>query len=196
MESFARRRSQRIYIFAAIHSRTKSTGLTNLRLQAHDLLLQPDHSAQIPFPGLLTYTRDMPTVMLTNACTPLAELFDLDDLYTLCTRPSASVIFKPDRTPATHFDQLPASTMPIFPIERSISVKGLSVRRKQIPIFPAFCLVDYKVQGSTLSAAILDLKNDTARRGQDSHRKYCSLYVQLSRLRSFEGLHLLQKNLY
>ena len=83
--------------------------------------------------------------------------------------------------------------MPIFPIERSITVKGLSVRRKQIPICPAFCLTDYKVQGSTLSAAILDLKSDAARRGQDSHRKYCSLYVQLSRLRSFQGLHLLQK---
>lgn len=83
--------------------------------------------------------------------------------------------------------------MPIFPIERSITVKGLSVRRKQIPICPAFCLTDYKVQGSTISAAILDLKSDTARRGQDSHRKYCSLYVQLSRLRSFQGLHLLQK---
>ncbi|KAJ6125948.1 hypothetical protein N7471_010441 [Penicillium samsonianum] len=83
--------------------------------------------------------------------------------------------------------------MPIFPIERSITVKGLSVRRKQIPICPAFCLTDYKVQGSTLSAAILDLKNGTARRGQDSHRKYCSLYVQLSRLQSFHGLHLLEK---
>ncbi|KAJ5724861.1 hypothetical protein N7493_006589 [Penicillium malachiteum] len=82
--------------------------------------------------------------------------------------------------------------MPIFPIERSITVKGLSVRRKQIPVCPAFCLTDYKVQGSTLSAAILDLKNDAARRGQDSHRQYCSLYVQISRLRSFRGLHLLQ----
>jgi hypothetical protein len=74
IESFARRRSQRIYVFAATHSRTKSTGPTNLRLQAHDLLLQPDHSAQIPFPGLLFYTRDMPTVMLTNACTPLGQV--------------------------------------------------------------------------------------------------------------------------
>jgi hypothetical protein len=82
--------------------------------------------------------------------------------------------------------------MPIFPIERSISVKGLSVRRKQVPICPAFRLTDYKVQGSTLSSAILDLKNDPSRRGQDSHRKYCSLYVQLSRLKSFRGLHLLQ----
>jgi hypothetical protein len=74
IENFARRRSQKIYLFAAIHSRTKSTGPTNLRLQAHDLLLQPDHSAQIPFPGLLFYTRAMPTVMLTNACTPLGQV--------------------------------------------------------------------------------------------------------------------------
>lgn len=34
----------------------------------------PIVSAQIPFPGLLTYTRDMPTVMLTNACTPLGQV--------------------------------------------------------------------------------------------------------------------------
>jgi hypothetical protein len=58
---------------------------------------------------------------------------------------------------------------------------------------PAFCLTDYKVQGSTLSAAILDLKDDPTIRGQDHHRKYCSMYVQLSRLRSSKGLHLLQK---
>jgi hypothetical protein len=109
-----------------------------------------------------------------------------------CTRPPASILFKPDRPLATNFDQLPNAIMPIFPIERSISVKGLSVRRKQVPICPAFRLTDYKVQGSTLSSAILDLKNDPSRRGQDSHRKYCSLYVQLSRLKSFRGLHLLQ----
>jgi hypothetical protein len=74
IENFARQRSQKIYLFAAVHSRTKSNGPTNLRLQAHDLLLQPDHSAQIPFPGLLFYTRDVPTVMLTNACTPLGQV--------------------------------------------------------------------------------------------------------------------------
>lgn len=116
----------------------------------------------------------------------------MDDLYTFCTKPPAYVLFKPDRPQSSKFDQLPPSTMPIFPIERSISLKGLSVRRKQVPLCPAFCLTDYKVQGSTLSAAILDLKNDPTRRGQDSHRKYCSLYVQLSRVRSFSGLHILQ----
>jgi hypothetical protein len=58
---------------------------------------------------------------------------------------------------------------------------------------PAFCLTDYKVQGSTLTPAIIDLKNDPTIRGVDHHRNYCSMYVQLSRLRSSKGLHLLQK---
>lgn len=58
---------------------------------------------------------------------------------------------------------------------------------------PAFSLTDYKVQGSTFTEAILDLKNDPTRRGWDAHRKYCSIYVQLSRLRSLDGLLLLQK---
>lgn len=58
---------------------------------------------------------------------------------------------------------------------------------------PAFCLTDYKVQGSTLESAILDLKDDSPAQGQDCHKKYCSTYVQLSRLQSLRGLQLLQK---
>jgi hypothetical protein len=58
---------------------------------------------------------------------------------------------------------------------------------------PAFCLTDYKVQGSTLDSAILDLKDDPTMRGRDRHQKFCSTYVQLSRLRTREGLHLLQE---
>ena len=58
---------------------------------------------------------------------------------------------------------------------------------------PSFSLTDYKVQGATLAAAILDLKNDPTIRGRDRHQKFCSLYVQLSRLQSSKGLCLLQK---
>jgi hypothetical protein len=65
---------------------------------------------------------------------------------------------------------------------------------------PAFSLTDYKVQGSTLTTAILDLKVDRGAKqsrtgtgkGYESHKKYCSTYVQLSRLRSLQGLYLLQ----
>ena len=67
------------------------------------------------------------------------------------------------------------------------------MRRKQVPICPAFSLTDYKVQGATLKIAVLDLKDNPSARGQDSHKKFCSMVVQLSRPQSLAGLYLLQK---
>ena len=116
----------------------------------------------------------------------------MDDLYILCTKPPACVLFQRDNSEHSKFDGLDAKIIPVFPLERSITVKGHSVRRRQVPMCPAFSLTDYKVQASTLGTAVLDLKHDPSARGQDAHKKYCSNYVQLSRLRSLEGLHLLQ----
>lgn len=121
-----------------------------------------------------------------------AELFELSDLYILCTKPPATVLFKHNRSTSIEFASLENGVMPIFPLERSITVKQHSVRRKQVPLCPAFCLTDYKVQGSTLTSAVLDLKDDPRFKVQDRHRKYCSMYVQLSRLRSLTGLNLLR----
>jgi hypothetical protein len=233
MEQFARSRGQKIFAFAALHTRTKSTGPRNLRLRADDLLGLPEQGTKIPFPGLFLYTPTMPVAVLTNICTNLglvngatgaavgvvvdptgksflpyqscfmgntiliasnsAEFYEIDDLYILCTRPPACVLFKPHRPKAATFTDLEATVIPVFPFERSISINGYSVRRKQVPLCPAFCLTDYKVQGSTLTSAVLDLKDNPKARGQDHHKKYCSTYVQLSRLRSLAGLHLLQK---
>jgi hypothetical protein len=122
----------------------------------------------------------------------LAEFFDLDNQIVFCSKPPACVLFRPDNPKHPGFQGLDWDIFPIFPIERSIQIKGFSIRRKQIPMCPAFCLTDYKVQGKTLSTAVLDLKNDPHASGQDTHKKFCSLYVQLSRLKSFNGLHLLQ----
>jgi hypothetical protein len=58
---------------------------------------------------------------------------------------------------------------------------------------PAFGLTDYKVQGKTLSQAIVDLKDDQHNRGQDSTTKFCSRYVQVSRPQSWDGLNLLRR---
>jgi hypothetical protein len=124
--------------------------------------------------------------------TRLAGFHELDDLYIFCTKPPACLLFKPNRSKSVPFGSLDEDILPIFPFEASITVKGYSVRRKQIPICPAFCLTDYKIQGATLASAILDLKNDSGNRRRDSHRKYCSTYVQLSRLRSLTGLYLLR----
>ena len=57
---------------------------------------------------------------------------------------------------------------------------------------PAFSLTDYKVQSQTLTEALLDLRDDNSIRVRDTHRKFCSFIVQLSRIRSLHGLHLLQ----
>ncbi|KIM92649.1 hypothetical protein OIDMADRAFT_36427 [Oidiodendron maius Zn] len=120
------------------------------------------------------------------------ELFEMDDLYFLCTKPPACVLFQRDNSAQTKLEDIDAKIIPVFPLERSITIKGLSVRRRQVPMCPAFRLANYKVQGSTLTTAVLDLKHDPTARGQDSHKKYCSTYVQLSRLRLSDGLHLLQ----
>src|SRR6266496_5058746 len=107
--------------------------------------------------------------------------------------PPRCVLFQPEKSKSTVFEDLEAKVIPIFPIERSITIKGYSVRRKQVPMCPAFSLTDYKIQGSTLTTAVLDLKDNPSTKGQDHHKKYCSIYVQLSRLQSLNGLYLLQR---
>jgi hypothetical protein len=114
----------------------------------------------------------------------------MDDLYILCTKPPACVLFQQEKSNSVAFEGLEATVAPVFPVERSISIKGFSVRRRQVPICPAFCLTDYKVQSLTLSTAVLDLKNDSSIKG---HKQFFSTNVQLSRPRSLHGLHLLRR---
>ena len=67
------------------------------------------------------------------------------------------------------------------------------VKRLQVPVSPDFALTEYKVQGSTYQNVVLDLHRPSKPHGQDgSHKRYCSVYVQLTRPRSLKGLHLLQ----
>ena len=62
-----------------------------------------------------------------------AEFFKIDDLYILCTKPPACVLFRQDNSKHLAFKDLEPKVVPVFPIERSITVKGYSVRRKQVP---------------------------------------------------------------
>jgi hypothetical protein len=63
-------RHQTIFVFPALHSRTRSSGQGNLKLRADDLLHHPDQGTTVPFPGLLLYTYSMPVMLLTNINTP------------------------------------------------------------------------------------------------------------------------------
>ena len=74
MEPFAKNRDQKICIFPALHTRTKSNDPTSRRLRVDELLELQDDGSKIPFPGLFFYTQNMPVVMLSNACTPLGQV--------------------------------------------------------------------------------------------------------------------------
>jgi len=80
----------------------------------------------------------------------------------------------------------------IFTPMRLVNIAAFRIRR-QVPMCPAFGLTDYKVQGKTLSQAIVNLKDDQHNRGQDSTTKFCSRYVQVSRPQSWDGLKLLRR---
>jgi len=64
----------------------------------------------------------------------LAEFYEMDDLYILCTKPPAYNLVKPHRSKLSEFEDVDATVMPVFPLERSITLKGYSVRRRQVPM--------------------------------------------------------------
>ena len=87
-------------------------------------------------------------------------------LYLLCTNPSVSVLFQRQKVKHTRFEDLDAKSIPFFLLERSITVKKFSIRRKQVPMCPAFSLTYYKVQGSSFSSAVLDLHDDSSTKAE------------------------------
>jgi len=112
-------------------------------------------------------------------------------MHVMCTKPPRCVLFRPLRSRASNFEGLEDGIVPIFPIERSITIKNNSIRRKQVPMCAAFCVTDYKAQGQTFSE--VDLKHDSKANGRDSHRIFCSINVQLSRFTSLQRLYLLER---
>jgi hypothetical protein len=93
---------------------------------------------------------------------------------------------------------LPKNIVPIVPISRSFDYiyeiegpqysKKNSIKRRQIPLSPIFCLTDYKEQGETFNNLIVDFSKSPDRNPLTMH----NIYVTLSRLRSSEGLALLR----
>ncbi len=63
--------------------------------------------------------------------------------------------------------------------------------RRQVPICSAFALTEYKVQRATFTTAVLDLQRGQKSQWISTHKRFCSTYVQLSRLKSLSGLKLL-----
>jgi hypothetical protein len=58
-------------------------------------------------------------------------------------------------------------------------------------VVPAFVLTDYKAQGKTFADALLELRGNRVTNGQPSKCDFTSLYVQLSRCKTLQGIKLL-----
>jgi len=65
--------------------------------------------------------------------------------------------------------------------------------RHQVPVTPAWAITQQKAQGSTFDSVTVDLHwHSISAKDGSSHSRYCSCYVQLSRVRCLRDLYLLQ----
>lgn len=90
------------------------------------------------------------------------------------------------------FPNLPPNVYPVFPVKSVITAKYTRINRRQIGITPGFAYTEYKVQGATFKSAVLDLRRRSKKKSIENHKRFCSTYVQLSRLQSLEGVSLLE----
>ena len=122
-----------------------------------------------------------------------AKFYPIDKLHVLCTLPPKCVLFQQDSTTNAIFPEMNSTAVPIFCSSGSVKIGNLSIMWYQVPVTPAWAITDYKVQGATCKVVTLDLhwQNISSKDGS-SHKRYCSSYVQLTRVPSLQDLSLLQ----
>ncbi|KAJ3571254.1 hypothetical protein NP233_g3868 [Leucocoprinus birnbaumii] len=109
--------------------------------------------------------------------------------------PPAVIWFRPE-IPTPHlFDPRRPGLVPITPWEMGFSFETktmgrLRVRRQQLPITLAYAFTDYKSQGQTLPAVIVDLAPPP---GQGGHLTNFNAYVSLSRVKSRAVIRILRE---
>lgn len=111
----------------------------------------------------------------------------------LCSRLPICVLLQRPKKSTSLFPYLPNDIFPVFPTKSTLTIRGISVSRLQIPMTPGFAVTDYKIQGATFRSALLDLRRGSKINGSGGHKRFCSTYVQLSRRQSLDGVQLLER---
>ncbi|KAG8793356.1 hypothetical protein FRC12_002950 [Ceratobasidium sp. 428] len=125
---------------------------------------------------------------------------EINPVVTL-TRMPAYILVKLDRTRAIPLPGLDEGVLPVVPASKSYSIMmpivqkdGLvvpvrrSVNRLQFPITPAYAFTDYRAQGQTISAAIVDISKPPT--GGQLDRP--NVYVALSRCSGLDNIQILR----
>lgn len=106
--------------------------------------------------------------------------------------PPRYILLKPLYTTAQSLPGLDNGVFPIEPVERVffISTQGqkIAVTRSQLPITGAYAMTDYRAQGQTMAAAIVDLAKPPTGSGLTPF----AAYVALSRSRGRENIRILR----
>ncbi|OAQ57458.2 ATP-dependent DNA helicase PIF1 [Pochonia chlamydosporia 170] len=169
------------------------------------MLNQGDDSA-IPVPAVFMFVPEMPVVVncntlqglkLVNGASYTAVEVILDKSYpghrisaglTIHFGPPAGILLESETTKEFHFIGMPPAKRPW---------QQNDVSRKGLPCAAGFACTDYKVQGRTLERVALELRGTRTSKVDghvvSSHCDPYSLYVQLSRCRTLDGIMLLCK---
>ena len=174
-----------------------------------------------PVPGVFTFVPGMPVVVnhnihqglkLINGAGFTALDVVLDKAYpgyritadtVLHFGPPAGIVLEGQTTRELRFVGMPAGTILLTPMTTKIECQKkrpwqeLDVTRRGLPCRAAFACTDYKVQSRTLEIVALEPRGTGTMKGEgELVPRPCdpySLYVQLSRCTSLDGILLLSK---
>ncbi|PVH90960.1 hypothetical protein DM02DRAFT_722469 [Periconia macrospinosa] len=117
--------------------------------------------------------------------------------------PPAGILLAAETTKNFNFVGMPPGTILLTPLSSKLDCvkrrpwQQHDVTRRGLPCTAAFACTDYKVQGRTLERVALELRGtkttNVRGEGTPSQCDPYSLYVELSRSRSLEGIMLLSK---
>ncbi|OAQ58219.2 ATP-dependent DNA helicase PIF1 [Pochonia chlamydosporia 170] len=185
------------------------------------MMLNHGDESAIPVPGVFMFVPGMPVVVnrnthqglkLVNGASYTGLEVILDKAYpghrisadtVIHFGPPAGIILESETTKDVHFVGMPPGTMLLTPVsvmirrQRSRPWQQKDVSRKGLPCAAAFACTDYKVQSRTLERVALELRGTRTTtvdgRVVPSQCDPYSLYVQLSRCRSLDGMMLISK---
>ena len=177
--------------------------------------------SSVPIPSIFMFVPGMPIVVnrntyqglkLVNGSNYTALDVIVDDAFPghrvsdntiLHFGPPAGIILAADSTRELNFVGMPPGTILLTPLSSKIECarrrpwQRHDVTRRGLPCTAAFACTDYKVQGRSLDRVALELRGTrTVQVNGQAVASQCdpySLYVQLSRSTSMEGIMLLSK---
>ncbi|KAI9430689.1 hypothetical protein H4582DRAFT_1823603 [Lactarius indigo] len=104
--------------------------------------------------------------------------------------PPVAILFTPFGETEQKVGSLPRGVLPILPIEKTFRVggkNGISVKRRQFALTPAYAFTDFKAQGQTLKAVIVDVGKPPT-----GSLNGFNAYIALSRSRGRDTIRLLR----